>query len=280
MKEYAEDTAAFVTLKKAWQVKPGVGPERQTWYDRYVVHPMQKIVDGDRAGADATAKALLHIGKRNGNDYLRIVKDNFVLSDLFPDVASGIDRGTWTRTTGRAANAALKGARGQFLGAGQEVVGAAADASTAVRRNMLRKILEGQKGFASSMEEFVSGVKDVAEKAKAPLIDFGQKVGQVGSTGERVLHAGAVGLPPFVGGRSGLREPGQIKQPQATARSVTPDEPSAPYPSPARMGKYSGVLKLAQERGETALGATHYILSQRDPEYRKQFKSSSEASER
>lgn len=301
MKDYAEDTGSFVTLKKVWKFKPGSGPEAETWYNQGAIYPIQKIVDGDRSGASAVAKSLLHIGKKNGNDYLKVVKDNFVLDELFPELSSGIDRGTATRTWSRAANASLKGMQGSPVGAAKEVAGAAVDASSAVRRDMLKKILQGQKGISSSTEAFVSGVKDVAESAKKPLLDLGVTAGKIGESGERVLHGagmfgargmslqepepqekrsvGALDMPANVDSRTGLSAPESSKgfgreRQSATQKQATLSTPStrqAPYPTPSKMGKYSRVLQRAKDAGDASLSSTHYILSQRDPEYRRLF---------
>ena len=42
--------------------------------------------------------------------------------------------------------------------------------------------------------------------------------------------------------------------------------------APEAMGKYAGVLRDAAQRGNNALGVTHFLLMQKDPNYRTMYK--------
>lgn len=316
MDEYAKDYGALTTIKKAWrwdsqQKQPGL----EQWYRQRVIYPFQNIADGTTPQPTALAKALQHIGKRGKTpvNYAQTVKDNLVVSDIFPELGGGINKGTatrvWTKTALKAPFAPVEAAK--------EIGGAALDASAGVRRNMLKKILEGQKGLASGTEEFVGKIRDIAGRTKQPLLSAGEAVGEAGEkAGRSATLAGILGarfapqnsvedLPEQgsgQGGASGLDEisrrrseilrkfegrsfpgrrfeEGADKTQAQRGADKTQEQPSTLpryYPSPSKMGKYSDTLRRAEEKGEEALSATHYILMQRDPEYRKKYEAGRE----
>jgi hypothetical protein len=113
------------------------------------------------------------------------------------------------------------------------------------------------------------------ESPQVPLPSLGATVSNIDSD-----------LSPATVFRSeGASESERTRSPQPEEESRYPRQernqaPSAaPYPTPERMGKYAGVLRKAQESGSDGLSATHYILMQRDPEYRKMYEESADQSQ-
>jgi hypothetical protein len=320
MDEYAKDYGALTTIKKAWrwdsqQKQPGL----EQWYRQRVIYPFQNIADGTTPQPTALAKALQHIGKKGKTpiNYAQTVKDNLLVSDLFPELGGGINSGTATRVwTKTALKAGLKSPVAP-IEAAKELGGVALDASSGIRRDMLKKILQGQKGLASGTEEFVGRVRDIAGRTKQPLLSAGEMAGEAGEVAGRGVNLAGILASRFApeGSLEDLPQekagPGGNKEPDETSRrrsdvlrsfenrnfpgrryeegadktqapqpvDKTREQPSTLpryYPSPAKMGKYSTTLKRAEEKGEEALGATHYILMQRDPEYRKKYEAGRE----
>jgi len=92
----------------------------------------------------------------------------------------------------------------------------------------------------------------------------------------------AVGGPPgaiagAVAGHGLDRHGGQMTRGVLDAYLSSTKRPSAVAigemikSSPERLGQFAGVLTEAAERGQTALGASHFILWQNDPEYRQMW---------
>lgn len=164
------------------------------------------------------------------------------------------------------------------------------DAFHAIKREMEDAIDEGVQKLASSKalsrqphtRDLVEEIPSIYRKAKA---DYGaSKMMQAGledriavEEGNRMIKltdfmvGGAVGIPggivPAVGAVAAKR--GIEKYGYQVGSVAMHNLAKVLQQAPQRFGRYSTVLQAAAKRGTQSLATTHYILQQKDPEYRK-----------
>jgi hypothetical protein len=258
MREYAGRMNAWSELKKRWKLmptfddvtgRPAWRPEAPNWFDTYFVHPIQKVETGERFANDSMMRAIKKFGDVTGDDWFTIVKDQQVFGRLFPAEAMGLQRGTWTAVTGRAASGVARGAMGHMKAGAKEFAGAASEASAGVKENLFKKLLM-EEGVPMSAELLETGAK-VAQYGS----EFAKGVGKFAEGSAKVAETIAAPFGIVGEGLSAAAAP--VGRGYAVGRVLSKSEANQ-------------AIESARKRGGNAEAATAYVLQQMSPEFREE----------
>jgi len=219
------------------------------WFKNRFVKPLEDKINGvstERSLKWNESKNWLRniaeLQEITGTPYAEIVKDQLVLGRIFPEIAEGGQRGSVTANVGRAVTNILRGNVGGTARDLAESSGGLIDTAkrATVNRLIKEETEEGTKQILTKPIKTVSAIKKIPDKITGVANYLDDKFKNIPSK----------------------------KTPTAASIAI-------PINS---LGNYKEVLKKAQqEGGDKSLSSTHYILMQRDPEYRKKYEKAKES---
>lgn len=216
------------------------------WFKNRFVKPLEDKINGvttERSlkwnEAKNWLKTIADLQEITGTPYAEIVKDQLVYGKIFPELAEGGQRGSVTANVGRAVTNLL---RGNVSGTARDVAESSGGLIDTAKRATVNRLIKEQT------DEGTKKVLTTPIKAVSSINKATDKVSEVG----KYLND-------------------KFKNVPSTITKKLPNTASTSIPINS-LGNYKEVLRKAhQEGGDKSLNSTHYILMQRDPEYRKKY---------